>query len=348
MQACHGIFSHDNTTYVVCHHNDGKIAFFDVTDDVGITKYVNVIRLPELIPGKFVEPKDTKMGVGVPSAHGLSYSPNGKYLLVAEPCQTGAITYRCDTHGRLLVEDTSKEGEENEEEETSITSITQHYSHVISTTQLTTPGWLMKMISYLALDGCPRIRRVAVHPNGKYVYLMSEFFNTIQVYPIDETGKITTTTTEGGGGCLQELQFAGMQLEKECWIGLGVTCASEFQVYDDCIMVSVRGIAAGYGLGKAESCIRIINYVDDDGSRLELGELIETPGPVRHFDRQGDTLWVGMNTSSYPYVQKYVKKKKSRSNDERETKNSSSYELVGEVNVGVDVMCVVAVEESSL
>ena len=51
-------------------------------------------------------------------------------------------------------------------------------------------------------------------------------------------------------------------------------------------------------------------------------------------------------------VQKYVKKK---SNDETNKdgrgrggggSSSSFYELVGEVNVGVDVMCVVSVEEN--
>ena len=318
-QAAQGIFSPDGSTYTVCHHNDGRITFFDITRDEGITEYVRVIRAPELVPGTFVEPKDTKMGVGVPCVHGITYSPNGKYLVLAEAMQTGAITYECDIHGRP-----KKESEDE---------VVADHSHVLVNSEMRPPGWLGRTIAYALTRNCPRIRRAAVHPNGKYLYLLSEMFNFVQVFSIDETGKI-------GSECLQEIKIAGVELEKECWIGIGITCASEFQAYDDHLLVSVRGISAGGGAGKAEYCVRVLNYVDD-GKSLKLAEQIETRAAVRHFARQGNILWAGMNSNSQPYVQKYAKK----SSDDTD---SQSYELIGEVDVGVDVLCVVPVENSAL
>ena len=46
LQACHGIFSSDGTTYTGCHHNDGRVTFFDASKDEGVTQYLRVIRVP--------------------------------------------------------------------------------------------------------------------------------------------------------------------------------------------------------------------------------------------------------------------------------------------------------------
>jgi hypothetical protein len=168
-QACQGMVSPDGSSYAVCHHNDGRIAFFDISEDKGIEAPLRMmIRLPELVPGKFVEPTDTRTGFGVPCVHGLSYAPNGRYFVVAEALQTGAITYRCDAHGRPVVD---HQTDDNDDDET--TSISPpHHSHVLTKTDVKPDGWLQKTIGSVILDSSPRVRRAVVHPNGKYLYLL--------------------------------------------------------------------------------------------------------------------------------------------------------------------------------
>jgi hypothetical protein len=74
----------------------------------------------------------------------------------------------------------------------------------------------------------------------------------------------------------------------------------------------------------------------DGGQGLEISQTIETPAPVRHFFRQNDTLWIGMNSSSCPLVQKDIKV------------GDHEWESQGAANVGLVVGCIVAVEEETI
>ena len=87
--------------------------------------------------------------------------------------------------------------------------------------------------------------------------------------------------------------------------------------------------------------------------------------PVRHFSLQQHkhqqsmdkteeqsvvlyTLWIGFNSKSTPIVQKYIQKSivNNNNNNINNPINNSSFELVGEANVGDDVWCVVPLSRS--
>jgi 6-phosphogluconolactonase (cycloisomerase 2 family) len=165
-----------------------------------------------------------------------------------------------------------------------------------------------------------RPRRAIVHPNGKYLYVLHEVIGNIQVYPVSETGTMDPV-------CLQEITAVDPEAYQAWFIGVALSSGSELEAGPDNLYLSIRGMAAPGG--RCESGLRLLSY-HDDGARLELGDMIETPAAVRHFSKVGDTLWVGLNSKTKTLVQKYTK----ASNDDKFT-------LKGEANVGFDVMCVV-------
>jgi len=229
-------------------------------------------------PNELVEPKASKIGAGVPSLHGVSYSPNGKYMVVAEAAQDAVFTYAVDERGRPTSD--------------------EPVSHVMSKSQLAVKGWFFSTVKAVVGIGF-RVRRAVVHPNGKHLYLLHEALNIVSVYSVDEKGVIDPK-------CLQELPVT--MSTPRLWIGAAFTIQGELAATEDGLVLSVRGERLG-PFGYAESGIRCMNYLED-GAKLELGQLLGKPAAVRHFCLQGDAvLWAGLQslTKSAPYVRKYVK-----------------------------------------
>lgn len=338
-QACYATFSPDGSTYCVAHHNCGRVVFFDITNDRGITEgpLPTTIRAPIVDPdpssAAVIEPQDSTMGVGVPCAHHVLYAPNRKYLLVVDAIQHAVLTYAVDERGRPIADN-------NDQDDAAI----QPTSSQIVTTDQTNVSWFQNalkwILSKLISPGFPqRIRRAAVHPSGRFIYVLYEFANAVQVYGIDDTGKMDAT-------CLCDLKIAEIDtLTQYWWIGVGITAAAEMTASSDGLIVSVRGKPAP-GC-RADSCVRTLSYVDE-GRQLAYQQRMETPSAVRHFacaleppsvpgEDPVKVLWVGINSASYPMVQKY-----------RMVPSSENYELTGEANVGMDVFCVVPLPVSEL
>jgi len=334
--ACYATFSPDDSTYCVAHHNCGRVVFFDVTEDQGITEGpLQTIRAPIVDPdhSALIEPQDSSLGMGVPNTHHVLYAPNRKYLLVVDAMQHAVLTYAVNERGRPIANN-------NDKDDTAI----QPTSSQIVTTDQTNVSWFQNalkwILSKLISPGFPqRIRRAALHPSGKFIYILYEFANTVQVYGIDETGKMD-------GTCLCDMKIAEIDtLTQYWWIGVGITAAAEMTASSDGLMVSVRGKPAP-GC-RADSCVRTLTYVDE-GRQLAYQQRMETHSAVRHFacttepssvpgEDPVKVVWVGINSALYPMVQKY-----------RMVPSSERYELTGEANVGMDVFCVVPLPVSQL
>ncbi|KAL3919007.1 MAG: hypothetical protein SGILL_003967, partial [Bacillariaceae sp.] len=305
-QAAHVMFSPDRSRMVVAHHNSGNISFFNVTENAALQAPVKIVETPELRP----ETRTMSFPQCLPSLHAVSYGPSGKYLLTCDVSVQGRIwTYAVDQHGvPLSDEPTSK----------------MKPTHVKPITTLV--GWTLKKTL-----GMPeyRVRRAVVHPNGKYVYLLMEMNNVLQVYEIDGKGKIA-------GDCLQEVPVidAGFLTNSywgkdSKWTGIAMNGAGEVYVTDTEILVSNRAMTTR--LGQGENSIRIFS-IEEGGAKLEPKQLLETAGPVRFFwkDPNCTKLYSGTNQSSPPQViEKFVR-----------DSTSGAFTKVGEASVEVDVMCV--------
>ena len=297
-QAAQGTFSPDWSTYAIAHHNGGKLSLFDVSKRDVLDKPILVITPPELEPGTFEAPKAGTLNQGCPGLHGLSYSPNGKFMLVADVVQNAVFSYAVNDKGIPTQPNTPT-------------------SQVVCTTSITPSSWLQKLIGWMFALKSPRPRRAAVHPSGKYMYMMHEWTSHIQIYSIDEEGKIDPTL-------LNEVCCYDPAL-KGAWVGIGMTAVAELEACDDNLILSVRGMST-FG-GRAESSVRLFEYVDGGENLKSIGTLEGITAPVRHFYRKGNVIWVGFNSSKMPLVKKYEKR-------------GDKWTLKGEADVGMDVFCI--------
>lgn len=99
------------------------------------------------------------------------------------------------------------------------------------------------------------------------------------------------------------------------------------QAYNDDLLIGLRDFAGLRRLG-SESEFYELQYLED-GVAFRCKDRVETHLPVRHFVRDGDALWVGNNTAKegITIMQKHIRKK-------------GKYELKGEADRGMDVVCV--------
>eukprot|EP00546_Thalassionema_frauenfeldii_P004842 CAMPEP_0178925432 /NCGR_PEP_ID=MMETSP0786-20121207/17908_1 /TAXON_ID=186022 /ORGANISM="Thalassionema frauenfeldii, Strain CCMP 1798" /LENGTH=171 /DNA_ID=CAMNT_0020600311 /DNA_START=237 /DNA_END=752 /DNA_ORIENTATION=- len=160
-----------------------------------------------------------------------------------------------------------------------------------------------------------RIRRVAIHPNGKYCYLLYELHNVIQVYPISPDGKIDSNSL---------LQIVPTIDDKGSSWGLYCNAAAELMATSEGVWVSNRGMNI---MGrKAENSVRFFAY-EQDGAQLILQDILVTAGPVRHFLLNEDEgkLWTGTNAAQPGSIELFMK-------------NQTNYQKVGEATIGVDIL----------
>jgi 6-phosphogluconolactonase (cycloisomerase 2 family) len=305
-QAAHATFSPDGTRMVVSHHNSGTLSFVDVTNDGTLTAPVKTVEIPELRP----ETRTMRFPRCLPSLHHVGYGPNRKYLLACDVSKQGRVwTFAVDAHGVPLSD-----------------RPTSHWKPTFVTKINTWLGWTVK--SALGLPEY-RIRRAVVHPNGKYVYMLMEFNNVLQVYEIDAKGKIA-------GDCLQEIPTIDPGFFKHSywgndskWTGVALNSAAELYVTESEVLVSNRGMTTR--LGQGENSIRIFS-IQEEGAKLVPKQMVGTAGPVRFFwkDRNCTRLYSGVNQSSPPQViETFVR-----------DSTSGLFTKVGEADVEMDVICI--------
>ncbi|KAL3897801.1 MAG: hypothetical protein SGARI_006835 [Bacillariaceae sp.] len=244
----------------VAHHNDGTLSFFDVSKAQTLDAPIKFRQVPQLVPGT----RTKKFPSCLPSLHHVRYgqsnrSSNNKYLLACDVSKQGRVwTYAVDERGLPL---------QSEKPTSSFkpTFVSQNQTLVASALKT-----VLGMPDY-------RIRRAIVHPNGKYVYLLYEMNNVLQVYEIDSNGKIICD-------CLQELptidpafsyskRYFGSGSK---WTGVALNSAAELYVTEKEVMVSNRAMKTRFGRG--ENSIRIFR-MEEDGARLVPKQTLETAGP---------------------------------------------------------------------
>lgn len=299
-QAAHAVFSPDGSTYAIAHHNGGALSLFDVSKSSQLEKPLMVVYPPEIVPGTKKAPEAGKLDQGLPALHGVNYAPNGRYLTCADPVQNAVFTYAVDTKGRP-------------------TSPDKPTSQVRCETSKWAFAWIQRFLAWVLKMKSPRPRRAVIHPNGKYLYVIHEWTNFVQIYAIDEGGTI-------GPKLLCEVSCIDPSMHKG-FIGIGMTAVAELEAWDDYLIVSVRGMSAL--VGRSESSVRLLAY-KDGGSGLEsVGTLEGIPAAVRHFHRMDDVIWVGINSSKTTLVLTYKKQ------------DDGGWVRKGEADVGMDVFCVV-------
>jgi len=274
--AAHATFSSDGSLLVIAHHNDGKIVFFDTSEETAIKEPCCIMDTPEVVPGTRRTTKPNDGFPGLPSLHHVTYGPNQKYLLTVDPSQDCIFTYAVNEQGLP----TSKQP----------TSILRCLSpHPII-------GWFQRAISNLVLKCHQRARKVAVHPNGKYLYVLYESINRLQIYSIDAEGIMDASQCWQDVSTLESNATASDDdgRTESCYdnmVGIALQLASELYVTKDgsTLLVANRGDTKVPLLARAESSIRAFR-LDEEGRKLvPLGCLSGVDGPVRHFVVLGDT-----------------------------------------------------------
>jgi len=299
-QAAHAVFSPDGSTYVIAHHNGGALSLFDATKPDKLGEPVMVIFPPEIETGTKKAPEAGKVNQGLPALHGVSYAPDGRFLVCADPVQNAVFTYAVDKQGIPTTPD-------------------KPTSQVVCETSKWAYAWVQRLLAFVLKMKSPRPRRAVVHPNGKWLYVIHEWTNYVQIYAIDDDGNIDPKL-HGEVSCVDPSLRRG-------FVGIGMTAVAELEACDDYLMVSVRGLAV-LG-GRAESSVRLLAY-KNGGSELESAGVLEgVPAAVRHFYRKEDVIWVGINSSKKTLVLKY------------EREDGKNWVRKGEADVGMDVFCVV-------
>jgi 6-phosphogluconolactonase (cycloisomerase 2 family) len=306
LQVVYAAFSPDASILCIAHHNDGNLSFFDTkADNVALEKPVKVVETPEVRP----ETRRTAFPGHLPSLHHVCYAPNGQYLLTGDCSAQGRVwTYAIDERGLVT--------SERPVHKQKMAVVRNH------------PSASASIYASLVHQAPHRLRRIAVHPNGNYVYILYETHNVIQVYEITPNGKIIAD-------CLQEIPCIDASFF-DSWkpVGLAINGAGEMVATEDGIWVSNRGSTTL--VGRAESSLRFFAY-EQGGARLVCEQTLEVSGPVRHFlhNHKNNTIYSGVNKETPGLVETFRKQ------------DDGTYQKTGQAAVGMDVMCIAAVEERS-
>ena len=359
--AAHATFSPDGSLYVIAHHNDGKLVFFDAThDDAPLQDPCHILDTPEVVPGTRRNARRKDAFPGLPSLHHIQYAPNRKYLLTVDPSQDYLFTYTVDARGLPT---------------------SSHPTAMFSCrSEVPIHGWFQRLITQYVLKCQRRARKAVVHPNGKYVYVLYESINRLQVYSIDDEGTIDGTrcwqdvsTVDYDNNNTWAASSSHRHPKTSSWrrrwcpidtntiIGITLQLASELYVTRDgsTLLVANRGDAKVPGLLSrgAENSIRVFS-LHEQGRVLEhRGRLPGISGPVRHFVSLGggvnghhDDLQIvaGVCQDHHPCLQTYAKKEtgpqeKAPPRTEstmRTSDDDTTYELVGVANIPANVFCI--------
>jgi 6-phosphogluconolactonase (cycloisomerase 2 family) len=294
LHAAHATFSPDGSLYVVAHHNDGKLVFFDCTDGESVLPEdpLLVIESPEVIPGTRRTARPNDPFPGLPSLHHVQYSPNRRFLFTVDPSQDHIFTYTVNERGLP----TSQQP----------TSVFKCYSDV------PIYGLFQRLVTKYVLKCKRRARKAVIHPNGKHIYVLYESLNIVQVYNINEAGSID------GSICCQEDSTLDPSFFASRWypVGLALQLAAELFITKDgsTLLLSNRGDIKLPG-SRAESSVRIFSIQRDSGLLRPQGVIPNISGPVRHFimlfedpDGSGNHQIVAAVNGSHPQLQCYQAK----------------------------------------
>jgi 6-phosphogluconolactonase (cycloisomerase 2 family) len=298
IQASYATFSPDGSILCIAHRCDGNLSFFDCSKDEALEKPIKVLETPEIRPGT----RCTSSSEALPSLQHVCYASNGEYLLTVDCSKQGRVwTYAVDERG-LAISDTPAYKQR--------CAPIRHF-HSRSVELVTTQLWNTKY----------RIRRIAFHPRGNYIYLLFESHSVIQVYEISPDGKILAD-------CLQEIPSIDPSYFDSWWrpTGLAWNAPAEFVATSEGVLVSNRGLAL---MGRAESSIRLFVY-DQGGAWLVPKQVLDVAGPVRHFLMHQNKIYSGVDRQKPGLVETFVKQE------------DGTYKKTGEAAIGMDVMCIAA------
>ena len=333
-EAVHAAFAptsveQDKVTLAIAHHNDSFVSFFQFPTQEAPTTLMDQPTLTLELPAlderkkKVLAANHQGRGLSVPSSHQVFYAPSAKWLLVVDPAQSVIFTYACDPTTGLPT--------------SSDDSLTFCFECHTDAPAL---GWFSGMVSKLrGLGCCPR--RVALSPNGDYLYVSYETRNVIQVYSIHkETGQIDPDNK----GCLQEVSTLAPALTQQALIGFTFQASAEMIVAGHSLFVSNRG-GGGIGVaGKGENSIAVFDI--RDGGRLSVAtqRTVTCRGPVRHFCvyTQGAYEYLVAGTSNTGKTEGSLQTfRRTIASSSSSSEDGGDFVSVGQAEIGVNVLCVV-------
>ena len=322
-QAAHATFSPDSSLYLVAHHNDGKLVIFDCSNDKKpLTEPLLTLETPEMVPGTRRKAQRNNDFPGLPSLHHVQYSSNQKYLFTVDPSQDYIFTYKVNERGLPTTQQP--------------TSSFKCYSDV------PVYGLSQSIITKHVLKCRRRARKAMVHPNGKYIYLLYESINRIQVYAITEEGVIDESH------CIQDMSTLDPSFTSSRWFPVGMTlqAAAELSISKDgtTMWVSNRGDTMLPG-SRGENSIRVFSIQGDGRLLKPMGSLPGITGPVRHFitldDSNNESNGIQRKEERTKLVAAVYKTNQCLQTYAVGTGNNTpNCSLLGEAKVGANVFCI--------
>lgn len=312
LQAAYAEFSPDGSTLCIAHHNDGKLVLFDCSEDKAPEAPVQVIDTPEAVPGTRGQVGALKL-LSLPALHHATFILNGKYIMAVDSSPQARVwTYPVNDKGLVVPIVDGDDGK-----------ILGPCSTKECNAIRPLPSLFSRFITSFLFGQQHRLRRVALHPNGEYAYVLYESHPILQVYKVDSNkGEITSD-------CLQEIAVCDESLFGTWNVGLANTSPAELVVAKDGVWVSNRGVNLS-PYGRSENGLRFLSY-EDNGARLVMKEFIKTKQGVRHFllfEEDGKII-SGANLKEPHVLETYTKQEDGK------------YAKVGEAHVGMDVFCIV-------
>lgn len=310
LQATYATFSKDCSLLVVSHQNDGRLSFFDCNISGGVLEAPSrVVETPELRP----ETRCKDYPNCLPSLQHCQYTPDGKYLMTVDCSKQSRVwNYPVDERGMLLSDHPT--------------------SNLKAQAIQSPPGALLSFVASQIFQSPGRVRRVAFHPTGRYVYILYETHSVIQVYELSK-GRILAD-------CLQEIPTMDPSFFdrspppwKQKMTGMAANMASELLATEHGVWVSNRGLVVA---GHAENSIRFFEY-QEGGARLIAKTRLDTQGPVRHFcllptESSPTTIVAGISKKDPGIVETFAQV-------------NNEFQKVGDAVTGLEVLCILTVPE---